>query len=95
MMKTKVINGWILGFIFVLAIILRVIAFSYRNAFEDDECRLLSVILDKSWLQMFFNLGEAQSAPLLFIIFERLWGCIWGFKEHSLKPLVFIFFLQV
>ncbi len=85
MMKAKVINGWILGFIFVLAIILRVIAFSYRNAFEDDECRLLSVILDKSWLQMFFNLGEAQSAPPLFIILERLWGCIWGFKEHSLK----------
>lgn len=74
----------------MLAVGLRILAFSYRDSYEDDECRLLSAFLDKRWIQMFFNIGGAQSAPPLFIIFERFWGCIWGFGERSLKciPLV-------
>ncbi len=88
--KKKIIWGWILGLIFVLAVGLRILAFSYRDSYEDDECRLLSAYLDKSWIQMFFNIGDAQSAPPLFIIFERFWGCVWGFGEKSLKcvPLI-------
>lgn len=74
----------------MLAVGLRILAFSYRDSYEDDECRLLSAYLDKTWIQMFFNLGDAQSAPPLFILFERFWGCIWGFGERSLKciPLI-------
>lgn len=90
MTRTKTIYWWVLGFIFALAISLRIIVFSYRDSFEDDECRLLSAFLNKSWWQMFFALGDAQSAPPLFIIFERIWGNIWGFGAKSLKliPLV-------
>lgn len=90
MTREKTILGWILGLIFVLTVGLRILAFSYRDSYEGDECRLLSAYLDKSWIQMFFNIGDAQSAPPLFIIFERFWGCIWGFGERSLKwiPLI-------
>lgn len=71
----------------MLAVGLRILAFSYRDSYEDDECRLLSAYLDKNWIQMFFNIGDAQSAPPIFIIFERFWGCIWGFGEKSLKSI--------
>lgn len=85
MTRAKTLYYWFLGFVFALAIFLRVLVFSYRDAFEDDECRLLSAILDKSWLQLFLRLDDAQSAPPLFIIFERIWGCILGFGARSLK----------
>lgn len=91
MSKTKTFYYWGLGFVFALAVVLRIVSFSYRDSYEDDECRLLLAYLDKSWLQMFLSLGkDAQSAPPLFIILQRFWGCIFGFGEKSLHFLTLL-----
>ena len=85
MTKSKIFYGWILGFILVLAFLLRILVFSYRDSFEDDECRILLAFLDKSWWQMFLSLGEAQQAPPFFIVFMRIWGNIFSYNERCLK----------
>lgn len=85
MTKSKPLIFWITGLILALGVLLRTVAFSYVDSFEDDECRLILAFIDKSWLQMFLPLTEAQSAPPLFIIFERIIGTIFGFNERILK----------
>lgn len=90
MIKSKTITYWILGFIFSFAILLRTVVLAYRSEFEDDECRLICAFTDKSWWQMFLCIGHAQSAPPIFIIFERLWGKIWNYNEYAVKLIPYL-----
>lgn len=85
MTKSKTLIFWITGLILALGVLLRTVAFSYVDSFEDDECRLILAFINKSWLQMFLPLTEAQTAPPLFIIFERIIGTVFGFNERILK----------
>ncbi len=90
MTNSKKITGWILGFIFAFAILLRTVVFACRNEFEDDECRLILAFTDKSWWQMFLCIGNAQSAPPFVIIIERIWGNIWKYNEYAVKMIPFL-----
>lgn len=90
MTNSKKLTGWILGFIFAFAILIRTVIFACRNEFEDDECRLLLAFTDKTWWQMFLCIGNAQSAPPFLIIVERIWGNIWKYNEYALKTIPFI-----
>ena len=91
-LKNKKLYYVLLGIIFVLAIIIRVLFLINNNVFEDDECRLIISYLDQSWLSAFLPLGDAQSAPPLYIIFQRLIGTIVGYKEFILKSVSLIFY---
>ena len=80
----------IITLILVLGITLRTIVFQYRDAFEDDECRLILAFLDKNWLQIFLSIGDAQSAPPFFIMIGKILGNITGYYEQALKLIPYI-----
>lgn len=82
--------GWVIGVMFVLGIILRLNFFIHSNVFEDDECRLLLTILDKNLWSLFGPLGDAQSAPPLFLIPAKILLNLFGFKEQILKLIPFL-----
>lgn len=77
----------ILGFLGFLGIYLRTRLFLSANVFEDDECRLLITILNK--INLFLPLGDAQSAPPLFLCLTKTLGQILGFKEPVMKLIPF------
>ena len=79
-----------LGFIFIFAIALRINLFISNQCFEDDECRLILTILDKNLLQVFLPLGDAQSAPPLFLLFSKILAYLFGYKESILKFIPFV-----
>lgn len=90
MHESKNLYRWILGIIFVFAIIVRTYAFWSNSMFEDDECRLLNAVLDKNIWEMFLPLGNAQSAPPLFIIIEKVWGCLFNYSELAVKFIPYL-----
>lgn len=77
--------------IFLLAISLRLNLFLQATAFEDDECRLIITMLDKNWWQLLLPLGDAQSAPPLFLISTKILSHFCGFREQIIKFLPFSF----
>lgn len=86
MTKSKNILYYVvLGLIIILGVFLRLNLFVSSGNFEDDECRLILTMLDKSWLQLFLPLGDAQSAPPLFLLLGRLVSTIFGYNEYALK----------
>lgn len=90
MTNSKRMIGWILGFIFAFAVLLRTVVFVYRSEFEDDECRLICAMTDKSWWQMFLCIGNAQSAPPFYLFLERIWGSICNFNEYAVKMIPYL-----
>lgn len=76
--------------LFLLGIFLRTKLYIASNVFEDDECRLIITLLDKNFWQMFLSLGDAQSAPPLFLCASKLLGNISGYEEHVVKLIPFI-----
>ena len=77
---------WVcLAIVFILGIFLRLNFFIHANNFEDDECRLLLTMLDKNLFQLFLPLGDAQSAPPLFVVWSKILMYIFGLKEYVMK----------
>jgi hypothetical protein len=85
MSKTKPIFYWLSLILIIVGFLIRTLVFSYRTEFEDDECRLLYAMLNADWRGIWTNIGLAQSAPPLFLLFSRIWGAIWGYGEHAIK----------
>ena len=75
--------------IFTFAIAVRTFLFISNNSFEDDECRLILTIIDKNIWQVFLPLGDAQSAPPLFLVTAKFLTYIFGYKEYILKFIPF------
>lgn len=76
---------WVIVILFTIGILLRLNFFIHSNVFEDDECRLILTLLDKSFLGLFGPLGVAQSAPPVFAVWSKCLMNIFGFKEHVMK----------
>ena len=76
--------------IFIFAISIRTYLFMSNGSFEDDECRLILTLLGKNIGQVFLPLGEAQSAPPIFLIIAKLLAYLFGYKEYILKFIPFV-----
>ena len=61
----------ILGFIFLIGIILRVIVFGANNCYVHDDAALAINIVNKSYLELFCGLEFCQVAPPLFLIISK------------------------
>ena len=86
MEKTKNITYQvIIVLLFILGIFLRTNLYLMNNVFEDDECRLAITMLDKNFWQMFLPLGDAQSAPPLFMLCSKFLADSFGYVEIILK----------
>lgn len=90
MVDSKKLYYWLIGLIFVLALALRGLIFFYNDVYNDDECRLLCVMANKSFLQMFLPLDYAQSAPPLYLILLKAISSLSGENERVLKLLPFL-----
>ena len=80
----------IIGLILILGFIIRTNLFLSSNVFEDDECRLAITMLDKNLWQMFLPLGDAQSAPPIFMFCSKILANLFGYKERVLHFLPYI-----
>lgn len=80
----------IIGLILILGFIIRTNLFLSSNVFEDDECRLVITMLDKNLWQMFLPLGDAQSAPPIFMFCSKILANLFGYKERVLHFLPYI-----
>ena len=91
MTRTKQISYYIiLILIFILGVWLRTNLFLINDVFEDDECRLAITMLDKSFWQMFLPLGDAQSAPPIFMLVSKFLANISGYSEKALTLIPFL-----
>ena len=91
MTRTKQISYYIiLILIFILGVWLRTNLFLINDVFEDDECRLAITMLDKSFWQMFLPLGDAQSAPPIFMLASKFLANISGYSEKALTLIPFL-----
>ena len=91
MEKFKKISYLLLvGFLIFFGIFLRSRLYILNDVFSDDECRLVLSLMDKSLLQSLFFLGNAQSAPPLFIFLSKIIFCITGWTEPAAKFLPYI-----
>lgn len=75
---------FLIGIISLVGIFLRVRLFIEGTAFEDDECRLVLTMLGKSYWQMFLPLGDAQSAPPIFLCLSKFLADFFGYEEKIL-----------
>ena len=80
----------IIGLILILGFIIRTNLFLSSNVFEDDECRLAITMLDKNLWQMFLPLGDAQSAPPIFMFCSKILANLFGYKERVLHFIPYI-----
>ena len=78
------------GIILLLGCFLRAKLYFANDVFEDDELRLIIASANKSLIQMFMPLGDAQTAPPLFMIASKIIASIFGFSEHILKLIPFL-----
>lgn len=84
--QTKKVYYTLIILLFIVGFFIRSLVYSFNyDIYEDDECRLLIAYLEQSWWGCFLPLKYAQSAPPLFIIFQRLIGAIFDYKEWVLK----------
>ena len=91
MEKTKnIIYQVIIVLLFILGIFLRTNLYLMNNVFEDDECRLAITMLDKNFWQMFLPLGDAQSAPPLFMLCSKFLADSFGYVEIILKFIPYL-----
>ena len=80
----------IIGLILLLGFIVRTNLYWSSNAFEDDECRLAITMLDKNLWQMFLPLGDAQSAPPIFMFLSKILANLFGYKERVLHFIPYV-----
>ena len=80
----------IIGLILLLGFIVRTNLYWSSNAFEDDECRLTITMLDKNLWQMFLPLGDAQSAPPIFMFLSKILANLFGYKERVLHFIPYV-----
>lgn len=91
MEKTKNITYQvIIVLLFILGIFLRTNLYLMNNVFEDDECRLAITMLDNNFWQMFLPLGDAQSAPPLFMLCSKFLANISGYSEKALTLIPYL-----
>lgn len=76
-----------LGFILILVfgIFLRTKLYIINDVFSDDECRLVLSLMNKTLFGSLFFLGNAQSAPPVFVFFSKIIFYIAGYKEIAAK----------
>lgn len=91
--RQKQIFYIIMGLIFVIGFLVRTIVLGYRHEFEDDECRLLIALSDKSFWQLFFSIGYAQSAPPFYLILLKFWAFL--FKENEMACHILPYFFSL
>ena len=80
----------VIGLILLLGFIVRTNLYWSSNAFEDDECRLTITMLDKNLWQMFLPLGDAQSAPPIFMFLSKILANLFGYKERVLHFIPYV-----
>lgn len=80
----------IICIILLLGFVIRTNLYFSSNSFEDDECRLAITMLDKNLWQMFLPLGDAQSAPPIFMFFSKILANLFGYKERVLHFIPYI-----
>ena len=91
MEKYKKISYCLLvSFIFVTGILLRTGLYIANDVFSDDECRLALSLMDKNLIQSLFFLGNAQSAPPIFILFSKIIFYFTGYIEAAAKFIPYI-----
>ena len=76
-------SGFIL--ILVFGIFLRTKLYIINDVFSDDECRLALSLMNKTLFDSLFFLGNAQSAPPVFVFFSKIIFYITGYKELAAK----------
>ena len=76
-------SGFIL--ILVFGIFLRTKLYIINDVFSDDECRLALSLMNKTLFDSLFFLGNAQSAPPVFVFFSKIIFYITGYKESAAK----------
>lgn len=79
-----------IGLILLFGFILRTNLYITSNTFEDDECRLAITMLDKNLWQMFLPLGDAQSAPPIFMFFSKILANLFGYRERVLHFIPYV-----
>ena len=77
----------LLGLCFAFAFFVRTKLYLSNNVFSDDECRLALSMMNKGFLRSLVYLGQAQSAPPVFILVSKLMTALLGFTEHAAKFL--------
>ena len=75
---------FLIGIIFLVGVFIRTNLYINGTAFEDDECRLAITMLDKNLWQMFLPLGDAQSAPPIFMFLSKILANLFGYEERVL-----------
>lgn len=80
----------VIGLILLLGFIVRTNLYWSSNSFEDDECRLTITMLDKNMWQMFLPLGDAQSAPPIFMFLSKILANLFGYKERVLHFIPYV-----
>lgn len=86
----KLFFYFLLSFIFILGVFLRTNLFILTDVFEDDECRLAITMLNKGIAELFLPLGDAQSAPPVFMIFSKFLTVLGGYSEKVLHFIPFL-----
>lgn len=76
--------------IVLLAVVVRSFAFGLNNIFEDDETRFLLQIMDINFLSCFLPLGGGQSAPVVFVLIEKILLHISNSSELILKSISYL-----
>ena len=80
----------IICILLLLGFVLRTNLYLTSNSFEDDECRLAITMLDKNLWQMFLPLGDAQSAPPIFMFLSKILVNLFGYKERVLHFIPYV-----
>ena len=81
---------FLLGFVLFIGFFVRTKLYISQNVFEDDECRLALRIINTNLLSSFLPLGDAQSAPPLFVLFSKILGNLFGYYEKVLKFIPYV-----
>ena len=81
---------FLLGFVLFIGFFVRTKLYISQNVFEDDECRLALCIINTNLLSSFLPLGDAQSAPPLFVLFSKILGNLFGYYEKVLKFIPYV-----
>lgn len=81
---------FLIGIIFLVGVFIRTNLYINGTAFEDDECRLAITMLDKNLWQMFLPLGDAQSAPPIFMFLSKILANLFGYEERVLHFIPYV-----
>ncbi len=90
MKKTNYLFWFLLSFIFLFGLYLRIKGFLYNRPLWHDECSLALSIIDRNIFDYFGLLEHNQSAPPLFMISVKLCTLLFNIKEYSLRLIPFL-----